>query len=175
MSRMSSIDLQLSSVNAITLELSNADSALSINQADAVQLQFAEILRGPQGVPGETGPAGAAGAQFIQLTADIALGGHRAVIATATGCNYADNTNASHANHVMGITNGAVSAGATAQIIAMAELTGFSGLTPGWPLFLSTNGVLTQAIPGTGFIQQLGIASSATTVLINLQPAIQLT
>jgi hypothetical protein len=42
----------------------------------------------------------------------------------------------------------------------------------GDPLYLSINGVLTQTAPTTGFHQQVGIATTATRVLIGIKQPI---
>jgi hypothetical protein len=55
----------------------------------------------------------------------------------------------------------------------------FSGLvtyngwnfTPG-PVFLSSTGVLTQSVPGAGFLQTMGVAQTPTSVLLSVQPPI---
>jgi hypothetical protein len=109
---------------------------------------------------------------FTSLTADTALGGHRVVVPTPTGCAYADNTNNSHLLKVIGVTIGAANLGATATIQLSGELGGLTGLTQGSPVWLSTNGNLTQTLPTSGFIQQIGIALSSTKININITPPI---
>lgn len=46
---------------------------------------------------------------------------------------------------------------------------GFSGLTMGKHVFLSVTGGVTNTAPATDYIQILGVATSATQVLINVQ------
>jgi hypothetical protein len=57
-----------------------------------------------------------------------------------------------------------------------AENNGLSGLTPGDHYYLSTDGELTDT-PPTGnspvFVQQLGVAKSATSLLVNIQQPIE--
>ena len=124
------------------------------------------------GSVGPSGPPGSAGATYLTITAGEDLGGHRAVVLSAGQAVYADNTAAAHANRVIGITTGAATSGSGATIQSAGELTGMTGLTVDAPIYLSTAGTLTQTAPTTGFIQQLGIALSATAMLVEIQPAI---
>ncbi|MDD2885282.1 MAG: hypothetical protein PHT48_09590 [Dechloromonas sp.] len=127
---------------------------------------------GTQGLAGPPGPPGSAGASYLQLEAGENLGGQRAVIVSAGTAVYADNTNLNHANKAVGITAAAFNTGVTGNVQSGGELTGLSGLTAGMPIYLSTSGTLTQTTPTGGFIQQLGIAVSATSMLIEIQPSI---
>lgn len=110
---------------------------------------------------------------LMQRNAGEALGGHRAVVLSSGMAFYADSSNLDHAGLVVGITTGAAAQGASASIQSGGELAGLSGLIPDQAIFLSTNGGLTQSAPITGFSQQLGIALSATAMLINLTLAIE--
>ncbi len=129
-----------------------------------------------QGLPGPQGLPGQAGVSFLTFKADGALGGHRAVVMTGTGkVGYADNLTPSHANAVVGITLGAASDGNDVQVQNGGEI-----LEPSWnwalqsPVFLSTNGLLTQTCPVTGFALILGAPTSPDTLLVGIkQPFIQ--
>lgn len=46
---------------------------------------------------------------------------------------------------------------------------GFSGLTMGKHIFLSTSGTATNTVPTSDYLQILGVATSATQILINIQ------
>jgi hypothetical protein len=127
-------------------------------------------LVGPQGPQGIPGPAGGAA---LAITAGQDLGGHRAVITTNGLAYYADNTDATHVNRVIGITSGAVSAGGSASVITLGDITGLSGLTPDEAIYLSAAGVLTQTVPASGFIQQLGTAIATDRMAVNIKIAIQ--
>lgn len=121
---------------------------------------------------GPAGPPGPGGTQYVNLHADQALGGHRAVIATETGCNYADNTNPFHANRIVGITESAVGIGVLTAVVTAGPIAGYDGLTFGQPIYVSTIGTLTQTPPTTGFVQRIGTATSATDFVVQIQPAI---
>lgn len=121
-----------------------------------------------QGPPGPPGPQGPAGATTIAFTAPASLGGLRVLTANLV---YADSGNSLHINKVIGFTTGAASAGQPLFIQTSGELDGFSSLTIG-PVYLGANGVVTQIPPTTGFIQQVGVATSSTTILINISSPI---
>jgi len=127
-------------------------------------------LVGPQGPQGIPGPAGGAA---LAITAGEDLGGHRAVITSNGLAYYADNTNPTHSNRVIGITSGAVTVGGLASVITLGDITGLSGLTPDDAIYLSAAGVLTQTVPASGFIQQLGTAIGTDRMAVNIQIAIQ--
>lgn len=123
------------------------------------------VAQGPQGTSGEI---------IIERLADGPIGGHRVVKITPTGCDYADSSNISDLGKVIGMTDSAFSANTNVKIFTQKEIT-----EPSWawtlgPVYLSTNGLLTQIIPTTGFIQQVGIALSSTKLLLSLQPPIKL-
>ena len=120
------------------------------------------------------GTQGAAGAittvpNIFTVSADIAMISNKAVCATSTGCNYADN---SVKCNVLGITNSAAVSGQQVTIMADGGMNGFSGLTQGQPVYLGSSGNLTQTVPTSGFIQQLGIATSTTSVNIRISTPI---
>jgi hypothetical protein len=117
------------------------------------------ILAENVGLPGKNGiPLSAA----ITLISDKALGGNRVITNTL---HYADNTNISHLGNILGFSEGAVNIGENLTIKFSGELDGFSSLTLA-PIYLSTNGTITQTVPTSGFILQLGTAISSTKILI---------
>ncbi len=128
------------------------------------------------GITGPEGPEGPAGTpEQVTLVAGEALGGQRAVISSSGQLFYADKDNPAHLGRVVGITIGAASALDTVPIQLFGELSGFSGLTPDAPIYLSNNGVLTQTVPTTGFLQKVGVAITSTVAVIKFNPPIQLT
>lgn len=121
-----------------------------------------------QGLPGPAGD----GTTFT-LVADQSIGGHRVVRSTATGCDYADSSILSHLGKVVGITNAATSAGQSVKIWPTGKITEPTFNFSIGPVYLSTNGTLTQTIPASGFIQQIGVATSATTLVIQILSPIE--
>jgi hypothetical protein len=131
-------------------------------------LEYVELgIQGPPGVPGDAGIPGPAGGAAVQLTAAAALGGNRVVTGAST---YADNADVSSAGLAVGVTMGAASVGATVNIIVIGELDGFAGLTVNQPVYIAANGTLSQTPPATGYLQRMGVAVSATKLLINISP-----
>lgn len=130
--------------------------------------------QGPQGIQGIPGPTGGTA---LQYTAGVALGGHRMVVLDATGnAIYADNLTPGHLFKVLGMTTGAAGAGAVATIQTGGELT-----EPSWnwdvalPVYLGTNGQLTQVAPAAPAFQLIvGFPISPTTLFINLREPISL-
>lgn len=120
---------------------------------------------------GPPGPPGAAGAPGANLTAiaGVAIGGHRAVIIENTGlAGYASNTTLSHIGRLAGITTSASVIGDSITILSLGPVTEPSwNWTPNAPVYLGTAGLLTQTQPITGFLQIIGVASTATTLFIN--------
>lgn len=106
------------------------------------------------------------------VTAAEALGGHRAV--TVDGY-YADKDTAGHKFKVLGVTQGAASLGDAAVVTTFGAITnGGWSWTVGSPVFLSTNGHLTQTAPTSGFRTIIGRPTTATTLFIDISEPIAL-
>jgi hypothetical protein len=106
------------------------------------------------GPPGDAGPPGAGG--YVEREAGEALGGHRVARIGEDGLAWY--ASPAEAEGIAGITAGAASAGAAAQIVATGELTanGWSW-SPG-PIYLAAAGTLSQTPPSSGAIVQIGTA-----------------
>lgn len=131
------------------------------------------------GVQGPAGPPGPQGATDIYATAGGALGGHRVVFLDSNSeAQYASNQTASHAYITLGITLGAAVQGGAVTIQTYGEL-----VEPSWnwtlnlPIFLDTNGLLTQTAPVSPAVFQriLGFPLSVTGMFISLRDPIFLT
>lgn len=122
-----------------------------------------EITRGPQGIPGPAGDT------TLYYEAGQILSGHRAVMIEDDKAYYADCTIPSHGKSVLGITTGASVIGAQSRIQVSGELS-----EPSWawtldiPVWLSTNGLLSQTPPITGFSLIVGFPISSTKLLIRI-------
>lgn len=116
---------------------------------------------------GMRGPEGAPAATYITFPAAVPLGGNRAVRLLSGRLIYASSDSAGDANLFLGLTMGAVSADATAQVQTTGVMT-----EPSWswiadtPVFCGAAGVLTQTPPSTGFSLIVGIATSPTQIYI---------
>lgn len=133
------------------------------------------IAEGPQGPQGPPGPAGT-GSNVVFRDASTAIGGQRLVIGTAGGeVAYADNTNSSHLGKVLGLSLNAANVGEEVEVLLFGytEFNGWSWNTA-LPIFASTNGLLTQTPPTTGFSQIVGTAETATRIYFRLREPISL-
>lgn len=160
--------------------------------ADVVELESDEIVtiegdetviitREPEitvldiGTQGPPGPAGEMGSAYVEFPAAVPLGGHRAVRLLAGEAIYADHNTVADANLVLGITRGAVAAGALAQIQTNGLMTESSwAWTPDLPVFVGPVGTLTQIAPLAGFNLIVGIATSPTQIFIGARMPIVL-
>ncbi|MBM3204117.1 hypothetical protein FJZ55_09470, partial [Candidatus Woesearchaeota archaeon] len=113
---------------------------------------IASADQGPPGPPGE-------GHSFY-VVASTAIGGHRVVKSTLTGCAYADSTDINDLGKILGVTFTATTQGSLAKIHTSGEIEEPTWNFTAGPVYLGTNGVLTQTLPVTGFIQQIGVAIS---------------
>lgn len=123
-------------------------------------------LQGLQGPPGATVISGA----ILPKTAGENLGGNRVVIISTDGkAYYADRTNPEHTHKVLGITTGAVNIGESASIQTFGEMTEGSW---NWdvtkPLFVGTNGLMTQTAPSSGFVLEIGVPLTPTSIFIDI-------
>ncbi len=133
--------------------------------------EFHVVAAGQQGPQGAQGPVGPVGGSSLSYLAGAALGGHRMVVLNSSQqAVYADNTNLAHANKVLGMTTGAVSMGDTASILYGGEL-----VEPSWvwgldqPVYVGTNGLLTQTPPVAGFSQIVGFPIAANKLFVSLR------
>ena len=101
-----------------------------------------------------------------QITAGEDIGGHRAVIISGGQAFHADHTDTTQIGQYAGITSGAATTGNPVTVHHDGELEEASWTwTPG-PIYVSTNGTLTQTKPTTGWIMNAAVALTATRILI---------
>lgn len=120
------------------------------------------------------GPAGRDGTTTIVKTCGVNISGHKVVTVNNAGnVIYADNTIPAHANKVIGVTINAALTNQQVTIVPNGEISdpSFSWL-PDYPIFLGTNGALTQMVPATGFFLIVGFPTSSTSMVVRPQPAI---
>jgi hypothetical protein len=126
---------------------------------------------------GARGPRGLSDLFFLNRIANSNLGGHRAVISNEDGTlDYADSSNVGHLGKVLGIIVRATLQGERVDVIrgGLLEFEGWSWDTD-LPVYLATNGLLTQNPASSGFSQILGFAESPTGLFVNLREPILLT
>lgn len=139
---------------------------------------IAASIQGPpggQGPPGPQGSPGPSGGISVTMSAQGPIGGNRLIAADASGkAVYADNTNTLHYGRVIGITLNAAVDGGSLSIATSGDVTEPSwNWSPG-ALYASTNGLLTQTPPSTGFLQIVGVAIEPTRIVVNINNPIKL-
>ncbi|MEO5363964.1 MAG: hypothetical protein H7838_10130 [Magnetococcus sp. DMHC-8] len=107
-----------------------------------------------------------------------ALDGHRVVAMNSQGrVVHADHGTASHAGQVYGMTLTSALTGGPVPVRSFGVLEDSNwrwDLSSGLSLFLSTNGILTQTAPASGFVCRVGYLVSPTRIFIDIQPSIDL-
>lgn len=143
-------------------------------EPDIIQV-ITEGPQGPQGPAGATGPAGPAGGSEVR-PASGAIGGQRMLIGNADGSvSYADASNMAHLGKVLGISENAANDGDNVTVIVLGytEFNGWAWNTS-LPIYLGTNGLLTQTPAVSGFSQIVAMAETATRIYIRLREPISL-
>lgn len=138
------------------------DSTVLDESTDVHVVSVGDGVPGPRGAPGS--------GTEVTKTAGVDLGGHRIVVVDDAGLlDYANSTNMLHFAKVLGMTTGAVAAGASATVATGGEIT-----EPSWnwtldqEVFLGTNGQMTQTPPSTGFSITIGFPTAATKLFIKI-------
>jgi hypothetical protein len=137
------------------------------------------VTRGVPGLRGATGPKGdpgQSGASYLTYFADGALGGQRVVRATSAGkVGYVDPGDPAQAHAAIGLTMGAAADGASINVQFSGEMSEPSwSWTANQPIFAGANGIPTQTPPATGFQAAIGVAISATAMVIQIKSPIVL-
>lgn len=125
-------------------------------------------------VGGDVNINGGTAGSFLSMTAGAAVSALRVVRANGAGeAVYADH--ATGYDGVVGITTTAVSMGALVTIQYGEALSdGSWAWTPGQPIFLGVNGVLTATAPSSGAVVRVGRAVSATKIIVEIEQPIVL-
>jgi|SRR5271157_1834398 len=131
-----------------------------------VSTEGARGEKGIQGVPGISG--------LFNKVCGEDIGGNRVVIIDVDGkLYYADKDNLNHINKILGITTQAGMIGTTIQVQSISEM-----VEPSWnwdvtkpAVYLGNNGLLTQTVPITGFLLEIGNTSSNISIIINIKMA----
>lgn len=157
---------------AVTLTVEGQTIELSATSASVEIQTYVPGSAGADGTDGAPGAVGPPGGSGFTLPTEISIGGNRAVATVSEFAVYADSLLGLPA---VGISTGAVVGGndVTLQSGSKMAVTG-AGWAPGSPVFLSTNGTLTQTEPVAGLSQVLGIAHDAETILIEIVQPITL-
>lgn len=154
-----------------------AECGDQVEQINRLSRTVEVVAAGPQGPEGPAGPPGPAGGNVLALPAATVLGGHRVVRSTGDGrCGYASAANPLHGDDVLGVTLGAASAGADANVQVAGEI-----VEPSWawvpqePVFLGLDGQLTQTPPDdpdAAFVLVIGFATAPTRLMLRIEAPI---
>lgn len=121
---------------------------------------------GVKGDKGDTGPSGAS-SSYSYITGE-ALGGHRVAVIDNNIAYYADNSNLSHINKPIGISNNASAEGEEINIVFFGEMEeGSWNWNINKPIFFNSTGELTQTEPTSGFSCIIATPITATKIFIN--------
>lgn len=157
-----------------------APPATSVATNAQVIVEVSGTLPGPPGHDGADGGAGPTDEITFIRRAAITLSGHRLVIpVNGTTVTYADSATLSHTTRPVWLTVTAALAGDDVSLVAFGDVSEPSwNWTPGLPIFLGQNGMLTQVPPSTAngdaFILQVASPDSATDLFYNPRTAIVL-
>lgn len=128
--------------------------------------------QGPAGIQGLPGPA--AGTAFTRPAAANVSGGKAVTLNAAGQCLHANGANASMANSVAGISLNGGAPGADITIITSGGEIEESvwNWQANKPIFLGTDGALTQVAPTSGYVLVVGVAVGPTRMLVKVQQPI---
>lgn len=108
--------------------------------------------------------------QVITKPAGENIDGHLIVVVNDQKVYKANNTDIAAAPLILGMTITAAITGTDINIITLGEITEASwSWIPDKPVFLLLNGGMTQTVPTTGFMLQVGFAFSVDTIWVELK------
>lgn len=113
---------------------------------------------------------GGADSNLTSMTAAVNLNGNFAVKVNSSGlADVPSITLLADGQAVVGITTGAISMGASGDIRTAGTMTEPSWTwTPGLPVYVADLGALTQSVPTGKWVLQIGVAETATQLVINV-------
>jgi hypothetical protein len=126
-----------------------------------------------------SGVGGTARQLWATGVAASALSGHRVVTPAPDGLlDYASNNDPGDVNAPLWVTASAASQGSAVEALMFGSMIEPTWTwTPSQPVYLGTNGVLTQtppAAPGAAFLAQVGMATSPISLFVDRSPSIKI-
>lgn len=142
-----------------------APAAAIVVEAPPAVVELAAV-----GLRGATGATGTEGSTLTAL-AGATIHAGRAVRISGGSIYHPDQTDNAHAGQVIGV---ATQSGSSPSNLVVR--TSGSYLEPTWalspgPVYVGTDGVLTQTPPATGWLLVIGRAINATTLFVDVEPA----
>ena len=147
--------------------IQTGDSTVVIGQAPGSAQIISATTQGPPGPPGPSAS--------LQLPAGATVSADTAV-AVVNGQVYpASSGDLAQFGNVVGIASNGGAAGTLITILQAGEISLSSwNFTLGQAVFVGTTGPVTQTPPTSGFVQQVGIPTSSTSMAISIEQPIQL-
>jgi hypothetical protein len=109
------------------------------------------------------------------ITASATLSALRVIATDASGGGiYASRSTAATRDCIVGISTNACNVGETCHVKYTGIITDAGWAWTRGPVYVSTNGQMTQTAPTSGYVRIVGYAINATTISINLQSSIVL-
>lgn len=158
-------------VEEIQILAEQADDSVLVSEQEVVEV-IADVEQGPPGPPGPIGPAG--GVAFTRPT-PAPLSALRVVWEDAAGAVHplsADD--ADHIDLVCGLTLTAASAPGDVTVQRSGPVTDTAWNWAPGRVYLGMGGALTQSPPEDGFDVLVGVAVSATRLILDFQDPIEL-
>lgn len=172
-----SVSVTVEARPAATVEVTESITQLTITPARAPQVTIQPVVPSTtievcrQGPPGPQGDPGPTGGQFSITTAQ-AVGGHRVIALNADREGvYADQADVL-ATTVVGFSANAAVAGDDVTLVQSGPLEyPAGGLIPEQPVFLGSDGLITQTPPSSGWLLRVGTALATNYITVDIGPA----
>lgn len=132
------------------------------------------VVKFPVSLPGPQGPIGPAGGSAVSYVAGENLSSGRAVIIHSDLAYYFQPNNAAHHGRMAGITKTSAVNGQTVVIQHLGVLTDAAfTFSPNIPLWVSSNGEITDSYPASTVIQKAGMSLNNDKILIDFSVSIK--
>lgn len=156
------------SLDNYTVDVAISAFHVEVNRGPTVEVPRRTVNIVTAGSQGPPGPSGIEKA--IIKVAGEALGGNRIVVLDATEkAFYANKSDLTNAEKILGVTMGAASLGANVTIQTYGEMEDSSfNFTLNQSIYVGLNGQMTQTPPTTGFLRSIGFPITATKLFIDL-------
>lgn len=151
--------------NIVVVEQVGSETITQVLTDEPTQTVIVEVNHGPKGDKGESGAAGA----FIEMAIPTngPISSHKAITVGGDGfCAYAGSDLPALAGFI-GVTREARTDLLPVSVVVRGELVDTSfAFVAGLPIFVGINGELTQSPPVAGVLWRVGVAVTATRILI---------
>lgn len=157
--------------NVVTV--SDVSIVKSIDPTSSVVATGLQGPTGPQGPKGDTGDPGTGSTVDIQLPTNSVISGWKVIRASNLGfAEYASSDQPSHADTILGISTHSVTDNSLVNVRCSGYMTDNAWSWAPGKLYLGLNGNITQSLPGSGLIQQIGNVLSPNEININIKTSI---